>query len=617
MTDSRTPRRRRTRLRYAHGLRHGHRTERAWRAPTGSRLSSTNPARYSAGTRTHCTCSQHRIASRNGRTGRNGRRSHDRGSPDRCRHRHRPAEDATPLVIGEGQLDAAVGVAGSRRTARRSDRRRSPATRHAAPHLPVAATAADVATEWGSTPYLFTGANTLPSLPPTTVLTTHLMSVVPDLVWTQLGRSRHHARRTVETSAGTAARHRRGSSARSSRHALGLPAAVGIGRGAQPRGRGRDPRGTSRHRHDDPARRTQMSDITRQRMTVGALPTPAAPPAHTTRRRIRLADGRDLFYFDRGEPREHEEPDRRPDLPPPVGPSEVRWDPLRRERVVIAAHRQTRTYKPPADLCPLDPSRAVGERPRSRATDYEVAVFENRFPSFSLTAPTRRRAARSTDPPFPIRPGLRTMRGRLLHQRPRQLVRTAAARACRAPSSTHGSTARRAVPDCRPIDYVFCFENRGEEIGVTLSHPHGQIYGYPFVPPRFAIKATERSEHRDTRPGRCLQCELLDGRMRTTGPASCAPSGTGWPTCPSPPAGRTRCGSCPAGTVADLPALDEAERDDLPRGVPRRAAPPSTGSSATGQPLHRGLAAGAGPAATATSGTWLPRSSPSDVPSRS
>ena len=31
--------------------------------------------------------------------------------------------------------------------------------------------------------------------------------------------------------------------------------------------------------------------------------------------------------------------------------------------------------------------------------------------------------------------------------------------------------------------YVYIFENRGEQTGVTLSHPHGQIYAYPFIPP--------------------------------------------------------------------------------------------------------------------------------------
>ena len=36
------------------------------------------------------------------------------------------------------------------------------------------------------------------------------------------------------------------------------------------------------------------------------------------------------------------------------------------------------------------------------------------------------------------------------------------------------------------VEQVFCFENRGEEIGVTLAHPHGQIYGYPYLTPRTA-----------------------------------------------------------------------------------------------------------------------------------
>ncbi len=34
------------------------------------------------------------------------------------------------------------------------------------------------------------------------------------------------------------------------------------------------------------------------------------------------------------------------------------------------------------------------------------------------------------------------------------------------------------------VDQVFCFENRGREIGVTQPHPHGQIYAYPFITPR-------------------------------------------------------------------------------------------------------------------------------------
>ena len=62
------------------------------------------------------------------------------------------------------------------------------------------------------------------------------------------------------------------------------------------------------------------------------------------------------------------------------------------------------------------------------------------------------------------------------------------------------------------IDYVYIFENRGVEVGVTLHHPHGQIYGYPFLPPVPALELAA-----DARLGGCAACmlneaELDDGR---------------------------------------------------------------------------------------------------------
>jgi UDPglucose--hexose-1-phosphate uridylyltransferase len=68
---------------------------------------------------------------------------------------------------------------------------------------------------------------------------------------------------------------------------------------------------------------------------------------------------------------------------------------------------------------------------------------------------------------------------------------------------------RLAVVDALPeVRYVYIFENRGTEIGVTLSHPHGQIYGYPFIPPRIQRELDSFSLHSD-RTGECLYCELL------------------------------------------------------------------------------------------------------------
>ena len=65
------------------------------------------------------------------------------------------------------------------------------------------------------------------------------------------------------------------------------------------------------------------------------------------------------------------------------------------------------------------------------------------------------------------------------------------------------------------IAHVFCFENRGEEIGVTLTHPHGQIYGYPYLPPRAALMLREARAHADRTGGNLftdiLAHEVADG----------------------------------------------------------------------------------------------------------
>ena len=60
--------------------------------------------------------------------------------------------------------------------------------------------------------------------------------------------------------------------------------------------------------------------------------------------------------------------------------------------------------------------------------------------------------------------------------------------------------------------YVYVFENRGEVIGVTLSHPHGQVYAYPFVPPMVQRELdAERRHMRKT--GRCLYCDIIAGEV--------------------------------------------------------------------------------------------------------
>lgn len=70
------------------------------------------------------------------------------------------------------------------------------------------------------------------------------------------------------------------------------------------------------------------------------------------------------------------------------------------------------------------------------------------------------------------------------------------------------------------VRYVYVFENRGEPIGVTLHHPHGQIYAYPFMPPVIERELAASAAHA-RRTGRCLYCQLLaeegDGELAVVG----------------------------------------------------------------------------------------------------
>ena len=222
----------------------------------------------------------------------------------------------------------------------------------------------------------------------------------------------------------------------------------------------------------------------------------------------RLADGREIIYYDESPGLGRAKaPDRRPlghrprgtgeaDGPDPP-PSGLRWDALAGEWVIIAAQRQDRTFQPPPEKCPLDPSHA-GRPTEIPADDYDVVVFENRFPSL-----------RGADDPAGARGGVpaRPRHSMPLASGPLETTgvpgRPATGR-CEVVcfTSDHDATFaslsprrvrtileawadRTAVLSGMPgIEQVYCFENRGAEIGVTLSHPHGQIYGYSFVTPR-------------------------------------------------------------------------------------------------------------------------------------
>ncbi len=276
----------------------------------------------------------------------------------------------------------------------------------------------------------------------------------------------------------------------------------------------------------------------------------------TYRQHRNLTDGRDLFYYDLAPGADRSAPDTR-ELPVTATTSQIRWDPLFSEWAVIAGHRQSRTYKPPVSLCPLCPSRD-GKATEIPAGDYDVAVFENRFPSLAVEAAE----AFGVVEDFPFRSGPGAGRCEVVcftsdHD-------TSFAQL----STQHARTVIDALADrtaelsrLPEVEYVFCFENRGEEIGVTLSHPHGQIYGYPFVPPRMLRAAQTAASYADEH-GRCLRCELLQRELdageriisRSEHWTALVPFAARWPYEARLIANRH---------VASLPELTEDERDDL------------------------------------------------------
>ncbi|GAA4231634.1 galactose-1-phosphate uridylyltransferase [Actinomadura meridiana] len=246
------------------------------------------------------------------------------------------------------------------------------------------------------------------------------------------------------------------------------------------------------------------------------------------RTRARLSDGREIVYYD-------ETPGRAPvadprGLPPVEPRCEIRRDPLTGDPVTITAHRNARTFLPPADRCPLCPGGPDSEIPDA---SYDVAVFENRFPSFHGVG--RCEVVCFTDDHSASMAVLSVSRVRTVID----------AWADRTAELT-------AIPG---VEQVFVFENRGVEIGVTLHHPHGQIYGYPFVTPRTERMLARAGAHPGLF-GEVLAAERAGSRVVLSGAhwTAYVPAAARWPV---------EVHLMPHRHVPDLAALDPDERDEL------------------------------------------------------
>ena len=206
------------------------------------------------------------------------------------------------------------------------------------------------------------------------------------------------------------------------------------------------------------------------------------------------------------------------------------------EYVVIASHRQDRTYPPPADERPLEPS-AEGRHTEIPTPDYEVVVFENRFPSLSGNGRCEVVCFSSDhDASF-------------ADLSPDRVALVMAAWIDRTDELSQ-------LPG---VEQIFCFENRGAEIGVTLSHPHGQIYAYPFVTPRTTRMLEVAERYRERTGGQVLVDDVVAEERRDGSRViaenehwtAFVPEAARWPV---------EVHLYPTRRVPDLPALDDEQR---------------------------------------------------------
>jgi UDPglucose--hexose-1-phosphate uridylyltransferase len=269
-----------------------------------------------------------------------------------------------------------------------------------------------------------------------------------------------------------------------------------------------------------------------------------------------LADGRQIIYYDEAPALGRAAISDRRMLPTDhLTSPQARWDPLAGEWVIVAAARQDRTFHPPDGQCPLCPSRP-GRLTEIPASDYDVAVLENRFPSLT-GAGTGPALPAHIDQTSALLPG--TGRCEVVcftaeHDAPFTALPQRRVRTVLEVWADRTATLQ-GLPGVRQ---VYCFENRGEEIGVTLGHPHGQIYAFGFVTPRTARMLRQAHQHAGTRGGNLFDavvaCERSEG-MRVVVEndewVAFVPAAARWPY---------EVLIFPARRVASLPFLDEPAR---------------------------------------------------------
>ena len=267
----------------------------------------------------------------------------------------------------------------------------------------------------------------------------------------------------------------------------------------------------------------------------------------------KLFDGRDIFYFDDADSKlpgtrkqDQRDSDERPDT------AELRYDALSGEWITVASHRQQRAFLPPAHFCPL--CQTSENNPSEVPDNFDVAVFENKGPAFgpdlgeilhpNKTAPFGfSTASYGRCEVVVFSPEHQGSLGSMPVKRIETVIKAWQSRTAKL----------QKLPG---VMQVFPFENRGQDIGVTLHHPHGQIYSYPFVTPRTQKLIASVENHGGDFFAELVEFERASGRnvLETENFVAFVPFAARWPI---------EIHLLPKRQIADFTELTDAEVSEL------------------------------------------------------
>ncbi len=182
---------------------------------------------------------------------------------------------------------------------------------------------------------------------------------------------------------------------------------------------------------------------------------------------------------------------------------ELRFNPMTGEWVMISSDRRSRPIHSDFKGCPLCPGNLELEQ------NYDLAVFENRFPALMH------------HPSAPLNSGSPLLKSKPSYGVCEVIMYTSVHNSSLSKMSLMQIENLIDVWEDRIIElsgnprikYIFIFENKGEEVGATLSHPHGQLYAFPFIPLRVKIKLNNMKKYINKNQ-HCMLCDILKEEIR-------------------------------------------------------------------------------------------------------